>query len=52
MDTPVEFVKELLPSWVPNVGQQPGYRDVHFSSRMNWASAPAHDPAPQQLTFG
>lgn len=39
-------VKELLPAWVPNLAQvSPGM----FSSRMNWASKPGHDPAPQVL---
>lgn len=45
-------LKDLLPAWVPNLSQaSPGkYRDVGFSSRMNWASKPDHDPAPQQLS--
>lgn len=45
-------VKDLLPAWVPNLSQaSPGrtYREVTFSSRMNWSSRPDHDPAPQQL---
>jgi hypothetical protein len=43
--------RDLLPAWVPNLGQaNPRFRNVSFSSRMNWgAKSPEHNPAPQQL---
>jgi hypothetical protein len=46
-------LKALLPAWTPNLSQAGGptqYHNVSFSSRMNWASKPDHDPAPQQLS--
>jgi len=42
-------VKDLLPAWTPNLAQVNPGRGVSFSSRMNWASRPDHNPAPQQL---
>jgi hypothetical protein len=43
--------KELLPAWAPNLAQV-GFNNARFSSRMNWASKPGHDPAPQALGAG
>jgi hypothetical protein len=43
-------VKVLLPPWTKNLGYWNPYREGgRFSSRMNWMSTPAHEPAPQRL---
>lgn len=42
-------LKQLLPAWTKNLGLFQPYHDVKFSSRMNWATKPAHNPAPQAL---
>jgi len=42
-------LKDLLPAWVPNIATAP-YRDISFSSRMNWATVnKSRNPAPQKL---
>ena len=42
-------LKDLLPAWAPNIATA-AYRDISFSSRMNWSSAPStRNPAPQKL---
>jgi hypothetical protein len=44
-------LKQLLPAWTKNVGAFQPYRDIGFSSRMNWSSRrPDYDAVPQQLT--